>query len=482
MLRVLRDAVIFVAGALLAVLLIQLVGAWRKPPEQPWHEWRYETEFRASDAMGDYGLADYLAQEQRVFEELGALIESEGPRGPESYWHRFAPGGPNNPLSFSRSWNRTFVLEPGREPVGGVLLLHGLTDSPYSLRAVGEVLRREGYRVLGLRMPGHGTSPSALKDVRWPDWVAAARVGYDWLQDGIGDGRPVIVVGYSNGGLVALDLVLDAIEAHSRRPDRLVLLVPALGVSRLGAVAGTHRLISWLPGAGTAAWTDLLPEFDPYKYNSFSKNAGLQTYLLARRVRSRVADLANAGRRDAMPSMLIFASLADATVEVETMVSGLLQPLADSRHELVIFDVDRWSAIEPLFAKDPADRLAHVRDAGVLSWALTVVTNSSRDASGVEARRWAAGRDTPDVEPLDLEWPSEVFSLSHVAIPFPFDDPLYGLEGPMPDDGYPIGRLEPRGEHELLRLPAGWFTRLRSNPFFAYVDRRVTEMAREVTR
>jgi hypothetical protein len=183
-----------------------------------------------------------------------------------------------------------------------------------------------------------------------------------------------------------------------------------------------------------------------------------------------------------MPPVLIFASLADATVEVEAMIAGLLQPLADPRHELVIFDVDRWAAIEPLFAVDPADRLAHLRGAGGLPWALTVVTNSSRDASEVEARRWDAGRDTPRIEPLDLQWPSGVFSLSHVSLPFPFDDPLYGLEGPTPEEGYPIGRLEPRGEHELLRLPAGWFTRLRSNPFFAYVDRRVTEAAVEAAR
>ena len=56
----------------------------------------------------------------------------------------------------------TFVLEPDGAPRGGVLLLHGLTDSPYSLRSLGTVLVADGWRVVGLRLPGHGTAPSGL--------------------------------------------------------------------------------------------------------------------------------------------------------------------------------------------------------------------------------------------------------------------------------------------------------------------------------
>ena len=45
---------------------------------------------------------------------------------------------------------------------GGALLLHGLTDSPYSLRHVAELLAQQGYYALGLRLPGHGTFPAAI--------------------------------------------------------------------------------------------------------------------------------------------------------------------------------------------------------------------------------------------------------------------------------------------------------------------------------
>jgi len=59
------------------------------------------------------------------------------------------------------NWNRSFVL-PQEEPALGVLLLHGLSDSPYSLKALGERLNGQGAMVLGLRIPGHGTAPSGL--------------------------------------------------------------------------------------------------------------------------------------------------------------------------------------------------------------------------------------------------------------------------------------------------------------------------------
>ena len=50
---------------------------------------------------------------------------------------------------------------PPSTPSGGVLLLHGMSDSPYSLRALGEELHQQGYWVVGLRLPGHGTLPPA---------------------------------------------------------------------------------------------------------------------------------------------------------------------------------------------------------------------------------------------------------------------------------------------------------------------------------
>ena len=54
--------------------------------------------------------------------------------------------------------------------------MHGLTDSPYSMRAVAEVLYRRGFEVTVLRLPGHGTLPSMMTEMHARDWTAAVEL------------------------------------------------------------------------------------------------------------------------------------------------------------------------------------------------------------------------------------------------------------------------------------------------------------------
>jgi hypothetical protein len=71
--------------------------------------------------------------------------------------------------------------------------------------------------------------------------------------------------------------------------------------------------------------------------------------------------------------------------------------------------------------------------------------------------------------------------LSHVAVPFPPDDPFYGAEGASRGP-YPFGRLEPRGERGGLAVPVALLMRLRYNPFFPYLERRLAEFVEEIER
>jgi predicted Zn-dependent protease len=81
-----------------------------------------------------------------------------------------------DPNRYGRNWSRTFE-HPVDKPRAGVPLLHGLTDSPYSVQTLAGILHRHGAWVVGLRIPGHGTAPAGLTKIKWQDYAAAVRIG-----------------------------------------------------------------------------------------------------------------------------------------------------------------------------------------------------------------------------------------------------------------------------------------------------------------
>jgi hypothetical protein len=78
-------------------------------------------------------------------------------------------------------------------------------------------------------------------------------------------------------------------------------------------------------------------------------------------------------------------------------------------------------------------------------------------------------------EPTGLVWPTAIFSLSHVALPFPPEDPLYGATRPADPRALYLGQPALRGERGLLTVGAADLMRLRYNPFYAYQERRLLE-------
>jgi len=113
------------------------------------------------------------------------------------------------------------------------------------------------------------------------------------------------------------------------------------------------------------------------------------------------------------------------------------------------------------------------------NYRITVVTNLRPDTLDVCARDIAPGSTTPVDEPLGLAWAPDLFSLSHVALPFPEDDPVYGsLASEVSNGPVALGLLSPRGERSVLTVPIEVLMRVSSNPFFPYLARRVSEWTR----
>ena len=315
-----------------AALLVRL-DSW--PDLKPWHLARLDTEFRAADSAVVKTLDDYRRGEDRVFEQLRAKVYSRTAPEDRRLLNRYSAGSRADPTQLEPEWNRTFEW-PVKEPRGGILLLHGLSDSPYSMRALAERMRARGYWVVGLRLPGHGTAPSGLVHATWQDFAAATRIALRHLQQKTGKERPLYVFGYSTGAALAVECALSQLAGEDLpKIAGLVLLSPAIGVSPIAALAIWQARLSLIPGLEKLAWTDIGPEYDPYKYISFAVNAGDQIYRLTRHIGEQLAALATPDGVKGMPPILAFQSVADATVSTPAVIDALFKRLAAQGHELV---------------------------------------------------------------------------------------------------------------------------------------------------
>ena len=448
----------------------------RLPDLQPWHRF-VPRDFTAADFTPQATLADYLAIEDRAFKAVHDEVEV--PLDPA--WrvpaNRYNPDGISSPGRLGTDWNRTQVLSPDGDPIGGALLVHGLTDAPYSMRTIAEDLRARGYLVLALRVPGHGTVPSGLTDVTWEDWLAAVRLGARHVSRTIGPNRPLLLMGYSNGGALVLKYALDALEGSGDpQASRLVLLSPMVGVPRFAWLARVISMLGPVPAFEKARWLDVYPEYNPFKYNSFAANAGLQTWRLTTALQAQIARAAGAGLAPRMPPLLTFHSLVDATVSTPAVVHALFDVIADERSELVLFDINRASGLVPFIRAEDSSLLSRLTDRLSRRYRRTLVTNVDVASLEVAERSIAPGATAIDTNPIGLSWPRDVYSLSHVAIPFPLTDPVYGRDA---SEGAPpvirLGLLSPRGERAVFSVPSDTLMRLTCNPFFEYQHGRLVK-------
>ena len=118
-------------------------------------------------------------------------------------------------------------VRPGAEPFThdggstGVLLCHGFTGSPASMRPWAEYLAAEGLSVSLPRLPGHGTNWQEMARTRWQDWFAELNRAFEELSKRAGD---IFVMGLSLGACLGLRLA----EVHGEQVRGLVLVNPSL--------------------------------------------------------------------------------------------------------------------------------------------------------------------------------------------------------------------------------------------------------------
>lgn len=476
--KVIRISVRLLLGFVFIVSALLLAWAFESrnmPALQSWHKTQLKSEFRAEDLTEDYQLTDYLAQEQRLFDELNREIYQPQQHTGAMHYSRYSRGGPQDPAWPEQNWNRSFEWIP-EDIRGGALLLHGLTDSPYSMRKLAEILYAQGFYVLVLRMPGHGTIPAALTKVTWQDWQAASHLGARHVRQRIGPDLPFFMGGYSNGGGLAVKYALDALFDESMpMPEQLLLFSPEIGIAAVARFANWYKLWGWIPYFAQSRWLGIQPEFDPFKYNSFPKNAAQQAWAVTAALRVGMRRAQNTGKLANFPGILTFLSWTDATVHTSATIQRLYGRLDNLDSELVIFDVNRNAELTPFIPAANASPLLRLKADENLSYQLTVITNTSPGSLQLAQRTKAPFSNHVETTALPVVWPLGVYSLSHVAIPFAPEDPVYGngLTEQTVYSGLSLGAMQPRGETRLLVAPLSQFMRLRHNPFFDYIETRI---------
>ena len=324
--------------------------------------------------------------------------------------------------------NAPFELHPvgeacrgkGKPYRRGVLLTHGLTDSPYFMRYLAEFFRENGFRVMAILLPGHGTQPGDLLGVTWREWARAVAYGADRLAE---EADEIYLAGFSAGGALSV--------YQSLRDDRvrgLFLFSPALEITPRAAWANLHRLYSWL--MPSAKWVGIRPDKSLYKYESLPKNAVAQMHALTKKLNSLL--------RKHEVSLPVFAAASqdDATANTPATLAFMAQ------------------------ARHPSSRL------------VLYTTDTGKFPPGIPAEK---------LELVNSVLPEQkILSSAHTAIVLPPDDPHYGAAGDYSNfiHYYP-GDMEKyeacnnnhgevlQGEVSEANLRAGALRRLMYNPNFA---------------
>jgi esterase/lipase len=227
--------------------------------------------------------------------------------------------------------NAPFELKPAEScPKGrgkpyrrGVLLTHGLTDSPYSMHSLASFFQDNCFRVMAILLPGHGTQPGDLLDVTWQDWAKAEAYGADKLA---AEADEIYLAGLSAGGTLSIYQAL-----RDNRVSGLFLFSPALKITPKASLATVHKIYSWL--MPSAKWVSIMSDKAIYRYESFPKNAAAQMYELTQKVQSKLH-----GNAINIPVFTV-ASQDDTTV----YTSATLDFMIHARHtsnKLILYTVD----------------------------------------------------------------------------------------------------------------------------------------------
>jgi esterase/lipase len=173
--------------------------------------------------------------------------------------------------------NTPYELRPAaKQPIScGILLIHGLWASPFSMREIADELHAHGLLCRSVLLPGHGTRPSDLSAASHQDWIDAVQFGINSLKKEV---EHIFLIGYSAGAALSV--------YHALKDEKiagLILMAPAIAVKfMMNIVFEYHQLVKKINKKDN--WMYIEEEIDYVKYRSIAFEPALQVYQLSQSV------------------------------------------------------------------------------------------------------------------------------------------------------------------------------------------------------
>lgn len=329
----------------------------------------------------------------------------------------------------------------------GILLIHGLTDSPYLFHDLAYEFYKLGITVRTLMLPGHGTAPDALLETTEKQWRDATRYA---MKQMVKDFDTVLLGGFSTGGALIVDQL---VHGKWTKPE----LEQFKGVLMWSPASKAKSDYAWV-----AKYVDYLPyvdyintgaDIDFAKYESFPFNAAAQVHKLM----NRLSDEDRPWNTIPDIPMFIVASEIDQTI--------------DTKQTLVI--LNQWNRA--------TGRMTSNQDTLIYYGHWKTLDTVSQNVN----------IHIPECESQQLC--SKVLGVSHNAATNSPKNPHYGFNGHYKycehhfgDEAYnacktmpvaPIGEIT---EQNLEQNPV--LRRLTFNPYFDHMVEKLTEFVQEATR
>jgi len=164
-----------------------------------------------------------------------------------------------------------------------ILLIHGLTDTPYHLHDLSEEFFEMGFDVRTLLLPGHGTTPYELSKISYKDWQLATRYIIETSKN---DYKEIFLGGFSTGGALIFDYL-----QNNKKDDKIkAALFWSLGSEAKSSSAKFTPYLNYVP---FLTWVDKAADIDFAKYESFPLNAAAQFYNLSENVTALLSEPLN---------------------------------------------------------------------------------------------------------------------------------------------------------------------------------------------